>query len=51
MSRLKGTIEFFMVEVGCPHCEQSFDLEQGEIKAEVIICSECNKEFTIDLDD
>ena len=51
MNRLKGTIEFFMVEVCCPHCKENFELEQDEIKAEVIICSKCEQEFTIDLED
>ncbi len=51
MSTKKGEIEFFMVEAICPHCKETIELEQKEVKAEVIICSDCNKEFNIDLDD
>jgi len=40
-----------MVEVICPYCEETIEPEQNEIKAEIIICSGCNKEFNIDLND
>lgn len=51
MDKRIAEVEFFFVEAICPHCDEVVELEQSDVKSKEAVCSECNSEFIVKLED
>ncbi len=51
MDKRIAAVEFFFMEAICPHCKKVVELEQSEVKSKEAVCSECNSEFIVELED
>ena len=51
MDKRIAEVEFFFVEAICPNCNETVELKQSEVKSKEAVCSVCNSEFIIELEE